>query len=115
MSGSPAAARIVGNQSRWLTISLDSEPASMCPGKRTRHGTRYAPSQLEFFSLRYGVVPASGHVFMCGPLRLHPLLHVLDAVLDGLQHHEELGEQRLELRAVRDSGEAETLSSLSEH
>ena len=31
-------------------------------------GTRYAPSQLEFFSLRKGVMAPSGQVFMCGPL-----------------------------------------------
>ena len=29
---------------------------------------RNAPSQFEFFSLRNGVMPPSGHVFMCGPL-----------------------------------------------
>ena len=29
---------------------------------------RNAPSQFEFFSLRNGVMPASGHVFMWGPL-----------------------------------------------
>ena len=37
-------------------------------GERTHAGTRKAPSQLEFFSFRKGVVPASGQVFMCGPL-----------------------------------------------
>ena len=31
-------------------------------------GTRKAPSQLVFFSLRNGVMPPSGQVFMCGPL-----------------------------------------------
>jgi hypothetical protein len=39
-SGSPASARIVGNQSRWLMISLDSTPAGIWPGKRSMHGTR---------------------------------------------------------------------------
>ena len=29
---------------------------------------RKAPSQLVFFSLRNGVMPPSGQVFMCGPL-----------------------------------------------
>jgi hypothetical protein len=67
-SGSPAAAKRVGNQSAWLTIPLRTVPASMRPGHRTTAGTRYAPSQLVFFSPRNGVVPASGHEFMCGPL-----------------------------------------------
>ena len=49
-------------------ISLETEPGLMCPGQRTMAGTRKAPSQLEFFSLRNGVMPASGQEFMCGPL-----------------------------------------------
>jgi hypothetical protein len=40
----------------------------MRPGQRTIAGTRYAPSQLVFFSLRNGVMPPSGHEFMCTPL-----------------------------------------------
>ena len=49
-------------------ISLDTTPAGMWPGQRMTSGMRNAPSQLVFFSLRNGVMPASGHVFMCGPL-----------------------------------------------
>src|SRR6218665_1773339 len=73
-------ARIVGNQSWWLMISFDSDPAAILPGNRTMHGTRYAPSQLEFFSLRNGVVPASGQVFMCGPLSVLYCTNVLSAM-----------------------------------
>ena len=43
-------------------------PAGMWPGQRTMAGTRKAPSQLVFFSLRKGVIPASGQLFMWGPL-----------------------------------------------
>ena len=68
MSGSPAAASSVGSQSSPLTISLETEPGLILPGQRIMHGTRNAPSQLVFFSLRNGVMPPSGQVFMCGPL-----------------------------------------------
>ena len=68
MSGSPAAARNVGSQSWCWMISFDTVPAGILPGQRTISGTRNAPSQLVFFSLRNGVMPPSGHVFMCGPL-----------------------------------------------
>ena len=68
MSGSPAAARNVGSQSCPLTISLDTEPGLILPGQRIMHGTRNAPSQLVFFSLRNGVIAPSGQEFMCGPL-----------------------------------------------
>ena len=50
------------------TIPLSTSPAGMLPGQRTTAGTRKAPSQLVFFSLRNGVMPASGQVFMWGPL-----------------------------------------------
>ena len=80
MSGSPAAARNVGSQSMWLTISLETEPAAILPGQRTIAGTRKAPSQLEFFSLRNGVMPASGQVFMCGPLSVLYMTSVLSAM-----------------------------------
>ena len=36
--------------------------------QRTMAGTRKAPSQFEFFSLRKDVVPPSGQEFWCGPL-----------------------------------------------
>ena len=68
MSGSPAAARNVGSQSWCCTISLETTPAGILPGQRTSSGTRNAPSQFVFFSLRNGVIAPSGQVFMCGPL-----------------------------------------------
>ncbi len=40
MSGTPAAARSVTNQSLWLTMPLSTVPAGMCPGQRTIAGTR---------------------------------------------------------------------------
>ena len=40
MSGSPAAARIVGSQSWWETMPLMTVPAVNCPGQRTNAGTR---------------------------------------------------------------------------
>jgi hypothetical protein len=63
-----SAARNVGNQSWCWMISLETTPAGILPGHRISSGTRKAPSQLEFFSLRNGVIPASGQLFMCGPL-----------------------------------------------
>jgi hypothetical protein len=68
MSGSPAAASRVGSQSWCWTISFDTTPAGIRPGQRISSGIRKAPSQFVFFSLRNGVVPASGQVFWCGPL-----------------------------------------------
>ena len=68
MPSSPAAARNVGSQSWCWTISLEIEPASTCPGHLISCGTRNAPSQFVFFSLRNGVIPPSGQEFMCGPL-----------------------------------------------
>ena len=68
MSGSPAAASSVGSQSWCWMISLDTLPALILPGQRIISGTRKAPSQLVFFSLRNGVVPPSGQVLRCGPL-----------------------------------------------
>jgi hypothetical protein len=68
MSGSPAAARKVGSQSWCWMISFETTPAGIFPGQRTISGTRNAPSQFVFFSLRNGVMPPSGQVFMCGPL-----------------------------------------------
>ena len=68
MSGSPAAARNVGSQSWCWTISFETTPAGILPGQRIISGMRKAPSQFVFFSLRNGVMPPSGHEFMCGPL-----------------------------------------------
>ena len=80
ISGSPAAASSVMNQSLWLTMPLSTLPAGMWPGQRTMAGTRYAPSQFEFFSLRNGVMPASGQLFMCGPLSVEYITIVLSAM-----------------------------------
>ena len=41
---------------------------------------RKAPSQLVFFSLRNGVMPPSGHEFMCGPLSVEYMTKVLSAM-----------------------------------
>ena len=68
MSAFPATAAKVGNQSMWCTISFVTEPAGIWPGQRTMAGTRQPPSQFVFFSPLNGVIPASGQVFMCGPL-----------------------------------------------
>ncbi len=69
MSGSPAAARNVGSQSWCWMISLETTPGGdLARASGSSAGTRNAPSQLVFFSLRNGVMPPSGHVFMCGPL-----------------------------------------------
>ncbi len=68
IAGSPAAATKVGIQSRPLTMSFATVPGLILPGQRRAAGTRNAPSQFEFFSLRNGVMAASGQLFMCGPL-----------------------------------------------
>ena len=49
-------------------MPLATEPAAILPGQRTSIGTRNAPSQLVFFSLRNGVMPPSGQLLRCGPL-----------------------------------------------
>ena len=63
---SPAAASNVGNQSSPEKISVDTSPALICPGQRIMAGTRNAPSQLVSFSLRNGVVAASGQRELIG-------------------------------------------------
>jgi hypothetical protein len=80
MSGSPAAARNVGSQSWCWTISLETAPAGTLPGHRSSSGILNAPSQLEFFSLRKGVIPPSGQVFMCGPLSVEYMTIVSSAI-----------------------------------
>ena len=40
MSGTPAAASNVVNQSLWLMIPFRTVRAGMCPGQRTTAGTR---------------------------------------------------------------------------
>ena len=49
-------------------ISFETAPGLIWPGQRTIAGTRNAPSQLESFSLRNGVMAASGQENMFGPL-----------------------------------------------
>jgi hypothetical protein len=61
-------------------ISFETTPGGIFPGQRTISGTRKAPSQLVFFSLRNGVVPASGQVFMCGPLSVEYTTIVFSAI-----------------------------------
>ncbi len=80
MSGTPAADSSVTNQSLWLTIPVSTVPAAIRAGQRTIAGTRKAPSQFEFFSLRNGVIPASGQEFMCGPLSVEYITMVLSAM-----------------------------------
>ena len=73
-------ARKVGNQSWCWMISFEIWPGLILPGQRTTSGTRKAPSQFEFFSLRNGVIPASGQEFMCGPLSVEYMTNVLSAM-----------------------------------
>ena len=40
MSGAPAAARSVTNQSAWLTMPFSTCPGSILPGQRIIAGTR---------------------------------------------------------------------------
>ena len=82
-SGSPAAARNVGSQSWCWTISFETTPAGIFPGQRTISGTRNAPSQFVFFSLRNGVIAPSGHVFMCGPLSV-PYMTIVSSAIPSL-------------------------------
>ena len=79
-SGSPAAARNVGSQSWCCTISFETTPAGILPGQRTINGTRKAPSQFVFFSLRNGVIAPSGQVFMCGPLSV-PYMTIVSSAM----------------------------------
>ncbi|MCB5294070.1 hypothetical protein BJQ90_03533 [Arthrobacter sp. SO3] len=69
---SPAAARYVGSQSWCWMISFDTTPAGMWPGQRINSGTRNAPSQFVFFSLRKGVMPPSGQTNAWNPDRKTP-------------------------------------------
>src|ERR1700754_324005 len=56
------------------------DPALILPGQRASNGTRNAPSQLVFFSLRNGVIPPSGHELRCGPLSVEYITNVLSAM-----------------------------------
>ncbi|WP_413463712.1 hypothetical protein [Arthrobacter sp. SO3] len=53
-------------------ISFDTTPAGMWPGQRINSGTRNAPSQFVFFSLRKGVMPPSGQTNAWNPDRKTP-------------------------------------------
>ena len=68
MSGSPAAASSVGNQSSCEKISLTIVPGLITPGQRTIIGTRKPPSQVVPFSPWKGIVPPSGQVAVSAPL-----------------------------------------------
>ena len=61
-----------GEQRRQPVVVLDDVVGDAArldlSGPADQLGTRKAPSQLVFFSLRNGVVPASGQLLRCGPL-----------------------------------------------
>src|SRR5690242_4353093 len=80
MSGSPAAARKVGSQSWCWMMSLQTTPAGILPGQRISSGIRKTPSHLVSFSLRNGVIPASGQLFICGPLPVEQTMIVFSAI-----------------------------------
>ena len=61
-------ARNVGSQSWCWMISFDTTPAGMLARPANDLGDAERAFQLVFFSLRNGVMPPSGQVFMCGPL-----------------------------------------------
>ena len=61
-------------------MPLEIEPALILPGQRTSNGTRKAPSQLVFFSLRNGVVAPSGQELLCGPLSVEYMTKVSSAI-----------------------------------
>ena len=62
MSGSPAAAISVGSQSSPLTTRSDRAGLDVA-GPADHRRDRNAPSQLEFFSLRKGVIAAMDKLF----------------------------------------------------
>src|SRR5215470_4841966 len=80
MFGSPAAARNVGSQSLWATISLICVPGLMTPGQRSRSGTRCPPSQVVPFSPWNGVQPPSGQEPTSAPLSVLYMTIVLSAI-----------------------------------
>ena len=61
-------------------ISFETVSALIRPGQRIIDGTRNAPSQPLFFSLRKGEMPASGQVFLWGPLSVLYMTIVLSAI-----------------------------------
>ena len=70
MSGSPAIARKVGQPIVVLDdLVRDRCRPGSCRASAPASGMRNAPSQLVFFSLRNGVIPASGQVFSAARCR----------------------------------------------
>ena len=68
MSGLPAAATSVGNQSRPDMSPFSTLPAGTLPGHRTMHGTRKPPSITVPLPPANGVWPPSGQVKFSAPL-----------------------------------------------
>src|SRR5207237_1445968 len=68
MSGLPAAARKVGNQSRPEKMPFCTESAGTWPGQRRSAGTRKPPSITVPLHCANGVVPPSGQVKSSVPL-----------------------------------------------
>jgi hypothetical protein len=56
------------------------EPGLILPGQRIMQGTRYPPSQFEFFSFRNGVLPPSGQEKHSAPLSVEYITMVLSAM-----------------------------------
>ena len=68
MSGLPAAATRVGNQSRPEKRPFSTVPGLMWPGQRAMHGTRKPPSMTVPLVALNGVMPPSGQVNTSAPL-----------------------------------------------
>jgi hypothetical protein len=68
MSGRPAAAHSVGNQSSNEMMSFEIVPGFTTPGQRTIMGMRKPPSQVVPFSPWNGVMAPSGHKASSAPL-----------------------------------------------
>src|SRR5215831_7472136 len=70
MSGFPAAATSVGNQSSPEKMPFSTDPALTCPGQRMMAGTRKPPSKLVPLVPLNGVIPPSGQVNTSAPLSI---------------------------------------------
>src|SRR5947209_7450233 len=68
MSGLPAAATKVGNQSRPEKRPFCTVSGGMWPGQRAMQGTRKPPSMIVPLDCANGVVPPSGQVKSSVPL-----------------------------------------------